>query len=434
MSRETARSTISRVGIPNPTCELRRSEDTLLLLPRSGNLCSSAQKYGKLLASVAGRLTDQSRDRKANQTLSRHIEAAQRFTAQGRVEAVQEYGTGNVNDTYLVTVSGSEQTHFILQRINQHVFRRPELIMVNMRAFTEHVRRRLSNGAAEPGRRWDTPRVRMTADGQTHWVDEDGGFWRAISFISHSHAYPRIRDSAHAREAGYALGRFQSLISDMDIATLHDTLEGFHITPRYLQHYYEVIAHPKAPTHSPEVRHGMRFVAKRASFAPILEQARERGKLHLRPIHGDPKVDNIMIDEDTGQAVSIVDLDTVKPGLVHYDIGDCLRSCCNPLGEETDQPDQVRFDTDLCREILAGYLSVARSFFTPHDYDYLYECVRLIAFELGLRFFTDYLEGNVYFKARHSEHNLARALAQFKLAESIEAHEAEIRAIIRDAR
>ncbi len=379
-------------------------------------------------------MAEQSRDRKVNQTLTRHTEAAQRFTAQGRVETVQEYGTGNVNDTYLVTVSGSDETHFILQRINQHVFRRPELIMVNMRAFTEHVHKRLSNGAADPSRRWDTPRVRLTADGQTHWVDEEGGFWRAISFVNHSHAYPRIRDSAHAREAGYALGRFQSLISDMDITTLHDTLEGFHITPRYLQHYHEVIAHPKAPIDSPEVRYGTRFVAQREAWASVLEQAKEAGRLRVRPIHGDPKVDNIMIDDDTGQAVSIIDLDTVKPGLVHYDIGDCLRSCCNPLGEETDKIEHVRFDTDLCREILAGYLPVARSFFTPPDYDYLYECARLIAFELGLRFFTDYLEGNVYFKARHSQHNLARALVQFKVAESIEAHESEIRTIIHDFR
>lgn len=139
-----------------------------------------------------------------------------------------------------------------------------------------------------------------------------------------------------------------------------------------------------------------------------------------------------MIDNTTGQAISLVDLDTVKPGLVHYDIGDCLRSGCNPLGEDVDQWEQVRFDPELCQAILQGYLSLARDFLTENDYEYLYDAIRLISFELGLRFFTDYLEGNVYFKADHQDHNLARALIQFKLTESIESQKEAIRSIIRD--
>jgi hypothetical protein len=141
-----------------------------------------------------------------------------------------------------------------------------------------------------------------------------------------------------------------------------------------------------------------------------------------------------MIDIATGQAVSIVDLDTVQPGLVHYDIGDCLRSGCNLMGEETEQWERVHFDPDLCKAILQGYLSMAREFLTENDFAYIYDSIRLIAFELGLRFFTDYLEGNVYFKVRHPEHNLARALVQFKLAESIELQETVIRNIIRESR
>jgi hypothetical protein len=139
-----------------------------------------------------------------------------------------------------------------------------------------------------------------------------------------------------------------------------------------------------------------------------------------------------MIDDATGQAVSIVDLDTVKPGLVHYDIGDCLRSGCNLLGEETEEWELVEFDPELCRAILQGYLSLAGDFLTANDYEYIYDAIRLIAFELGLRFFTDYLEGNVYFKASHQEHNLARALVQFKLTQSIESQEEAIRLIIRN--
>ncbi|RPI33795.1 MAG: aminoglycoside phosphotransferase, partial [Nitrospiraceae bacterium] len=150
--------------------------------------------------------------------------------------------------------------------------------------------------------------------------------------------------------------------------------------------------------------------------------------------HGDPKVNNILMDNATGQAVSIVDLDTVKPGLVHYDIGDCLRSGCNPLGEETEEWEAVQFNPDLCRSILQGYIPMAREFLTENDFAYLFDAIRLIAFELGLRFFTDYLEGDVYFKVNRPDHNLARALVQFRLAESIESQEAAVRSIIREIR
>ncbi len=137
-----------------------------------------------------------------------------------------------------------------------------------------------------------------------------------------------------------------------------------------------------------------------------------------------------MMEESTGNAISLVDLDTVKPGLIHYDIGDCMRSACNPLGEETEQWEAVHFDPQIGAAILDGYLAQARNFLMPADYAYFFDAIRLLTFELGLRFFTDYLAGNVYFKVRHSEHNLQRALVQFKLTQSIEAHEAEIRNII----
>jgi Ser/Thr protein kinase RdoA (MazF antagonist) len=254
-----------------------------------------------------------------------------------------------------------------------------------------------------------------------------------MSFIDASQSFDIIKDIEHAREVGYALGMFQNLLSDLPTEKLVDTLEGFHITPRYLQHYDEVLAKNLA-TKSPDVDYALHFVSERRAWAHVLENARAQGRLHLRPIHGDPKVNNVMMDIATGQAISIVDLDTVKPGLVHYDIGDCLRSGCNPLGEETERWEMVRFEPEFCQAILQGYLSLARNFLTENDYEYLYDAIRLIAFELGLRFFTDYLAGNVYFKVRHQEHNLHRALVQFKLTESIESRETAIRAIIQDMR
>ena len=366
-------------------------------------------------------------------TLDKLVAVAGQFKIQGKIMDIREYGNGNVNDTFLVTLDSTGEKHFILQRINMQVFGQPELIMLNMRTFTEHVRKRLQNVPLSADRRWEVPRVLLAPDAQDHWIDPEGSFWRAISFIDGSQSFDTIKDTEHAREVGYALGMFHNLLSDLPSARLVDTLEGFHITPRYLQRYDEVLAKNFA-SKSVEMDYCLQFVSERRAWAHVLENAREQGRLRLRPIHGDPKVNNVMMDISSGQAISIVDLDTVKPGLVHYDIGDCLRSGCNSLGEETERWEMVRFDPELCRAILHGYLSLAREFLTENDYEYLYDAIRLIAFELGLRFFTDYLAGNVYFKARYPEHNLARALVQFKLTESIESQATAIRTIIQEIR
>ena len=367
-------------------------------------------------------------------TLDNLVAIADQFKAQGQIVEIQAFGNGNINDTFLVTLDSKEEKHFILQRINTQVFRQPELIMQNMRAFTDHVCKRLQHAPFIAGRRWEVPRVLLTQDAQDYWIAPEGSFWRALSFIDASQSFDTIKDIDHAREVGYALGTFHSLISDLPPERLADTLEGFHIMPLYLQHYDEVLTKNCAPARGwlPEVDYCLQFVSERRAWAHVLEDAKAQGKLPLRPIHGDPKINNVMINTATGQAISIVDLDTVKPGLVHYDIGDCLRSGCNPLGEETERWEAVRFEPDLGQVILQGYLSQAKDFLTKNDYEYLYDAIRLIAFELGLRFFTDYLEGNVYFKARYQEHNLARALVQFKLTESIESQATVIRAIIHD--
>ncbi|BAZ20713.1 aminoglycoside phosphotransferase [Kalymmatonema gypsitolerans NIES-4073] len=357
------------------------------------------------------------------------VAIANQFALQGKVTAVQSFGSGNINDTFLVTLDSPGEKHFVLQRINTHVFHQPQLIMQNMRTFTEHIHKKLQNTPLS--RRWEVPRVLLTKNAQDHWRDADGSFWRAISFIEGSQSFDTMHDRSHAQEVGYALGMFHNLISDLPPEKLADTLEGFHITPVYLQHYEEVLA-KTTPRQSPEVNYCLQFVSDRQVWAHVLENAKARGDLPLRLMHGDPKINNVMFDTATQQAVSVVDLDTVKPGLVHYDIGDCLRSGCNPAGEETEQWESVHFDTDLCQGILQGYLSVAKAFLTENDYAYIYDAIRLLAFELGLRFFADYLAGNVYFKVKHLEHNLARALVQFKLTESIESQETTIRNIIQD--
>jgi Ser/Thr protein kinase RdoA (MazF antagonist) len=369
----------------------------------------------------------------SSQTLGHLAAAADQFNPRGQVVDLCEYGNGNVHDTFLVTLDATGEEHFILQRINTQVFRRPGLVMRNMRTCTEHVRARLQNVPLTSGRRWEVPRVLLTHDGQDHWIDPGGSFWRAISYIDAAQPFDTIQDAEHAREVGIAVGMFHSLISDLPAERLFDTLEGFHVTPRYLLHFDQVLEKNGA-SQTPEVAYGLRCVSQRRAWAHVLEAAKAQGRLRLRPIHGDPKVNNVMIDTASRQAISIVDLDTVKPGLIQYDVGDCLRSCCNPLGEETARWEEVRFDTDLCRVMLQGYLSRARDFLTENDYAYLYDALRLIAFELGLRFLTDYLEGNVYFKVKYPGQNLARALVQFRLTESIEAQEGVIDAIVQELR
>jgi hypothetical protein len=358
--------------------------------------------------------------------------AAQCFTPDDRISGIRQFGAGNVNDTFLVSTSSNREKHFILQRINGHVFCRPELIMQNLRAFSEHVSRRLARSPI-PGRRWETPRVLLTSDSRDHWIDPGGSFWRAISFIEDSESLDSVVSLGHATEVGVAVGIFHTLVSDLPVENLTDTLEGFHITPLYVRRYQKVLEKYGAPA-SPHTAYCIDFIDRRKEFASVLEDAKADGKLPLRIIHGDPKVSNVMLDTRTRLAVSIVDLDTVKPGLLHYDIGDCLRSCCNPLGEDPGAPDEVRFEPDLCQALLRGYFSVAKSFLTKNDSDFIYDSIRLIAYELGVRFFSDYLEGDVYFKVKDREQNLRRALVQFRLTESVESQAKALLAIIRDAK
>lgn len=419
------------------------------------------------------------------------FKAAERFKPGGKISRIGEFGNGNVNKTFRVRLEPATEGSFILQRLNRRIFLRPGLIMQNLRVLTSHISRRLETFPLAPGRRWETPLILPSRDGEDQWIAPDGSFWRAMTFVDDAVSFDTVHGHGHAREVGYALGTFHSLLSDLPAHKLGDTLEGFHVTPLYLGHYDRVIAgaasgrapgvdsapgraavmrrapgsavnidaliHDKPPdtgatsrsailreegvdprylprpgTSAAPVRYCMKFIEKHRAFASVLEDARTSGKLFLRPIHGDPKSNNIMMDVRTRRAVAFVDLDTVKPGLLQYDIGDCLRSCCNPLGEETEDWEAVRFETDYCREILRGYLSMAEGALTPLDREYIHDAARLIAFELGLRFFTDYLEGNVYFKVRSQEQNLARALVQFRLAESIESQERSIRELARE--
>jgi Ser/Thr protein kinase RdoA (MazF antagonist) len=363
------------------------------------------------------------------QTFDKLVKIANQFEPDARITDIQQHGSGNINSTFLVTLE--LQPPFILQRLNTVVFCQPELVMNNICILSDYVRQKLEQSNLSSMRRWLMPRVLLTTQNQNHYVAEDGTFWRGISFIDNSQSFDTIQNLQHAQEIGYGLGMFHRLLTNLPIEQLADTLAGFHITPGYLKHYHQVRESVQIKS-STEIKYCLQFIRDRPNLPYILENAKAKGKLRLRTIHGDPKINNIMIDCSTKEAVAMIDLDTVKPGLIHYDIGDCLRSGCNSLGEETSNWQEVKFEPKLAQAILKGYLEVARDFLTQNDYQYIYDSIRLLAFELGLRFFTDHLEGNVYFKANHAEHNLARALVQFKLTESIESQQETIEQIIAD--
>ena len=332
--------------------------------------------------------------------------AALRFVPPDSEVRPERLGEGNINDTYLVKGSGPS---FVLQRINGHVFPRPELVAENFATVTAHLGRRDRSLCPH----WQDIRLIPTIDGSLFFRAGRGDIWRAQSYIDRTTTFSSIDTSGRAREVGWAVGTFHQLVADLPPTSLHETLPGFHVLAAYLDHF-DRVRHLRPGKPSPELRHCLGIVEKYRSGMDGLRRGEETGRLIPHIIHGDPKAANVLFDRDSDRAVCLIDLDTVRPGLLLYDIGDCLRSCCNREGEEGD-PEAVGFDADLAREILAGYSAGAGQLFTDRDRDCVFDAACLLSFELGLRFLTDYLDGNRYFKIEQADDNLHRALRQLNL-------------------
>lgn len=361
-------------------------------------------------------------------------EVALRFNVPGRIVSVRPHGSGNVNDTYLaINRTAFSEQRYILQRVRKAVFPNPELIMTNMRVITDHCHRKIEAEADTADRIWQLPKIIETKDGADFVPDPNGDLWRAITHIAGATSHEKVLGPEHAHEAGYALGHFHRMLNDIPVSSLGYTLPGFHVTPGYLAKMDAALATDLGRTRlkaSTEARRALKFIEERRAACHVLENAKNAGELVLRPTHGDPKVGNIMIDDETGKGTCVVDLDTVQPGLVHHDLGDCIRSGCNPAGEDAAELGDVVFDTELFASIYKGYLANAREFLSEADHRHLYDAVGIVPLELGIRFFADYLAGDVYFKTRYPGHNLRRALVQLKLRESIETRESGIRKVI----
>lgn len=341
--------------------------------------------------------------------------AAAAFSADGESCPLHPLGRGNINDTYLLS---SQRCPLVLQRINPCVFPEPQRVIDNFVLVTEHIRdKRERCGSdflcAEP---------MPTLSGNWYYRDSHGGYWRSQSYLRQ-----RIVTTLHGRRQAHELGKilatFHHLLADLKPHLLTEPLPGFHSLPRYLAEY-DMLATADREGNVRETETCHEAVVRHRHRALLLEEARASGLLTTGPIHGDPKLDNVLFD-DSGHACGLLDFDTVMIGPLHYDLGDCLRSCCNRAGEEsTSAP--PHFDLDVCHAFLSGYGGAAAGLLTKSDTSWIFQAIFTIAFELAVRFFSDHLRGDRYFRvARHGD-NLRRALSQFTLVEEILVKEGEV--------
>ncbi len=342
--------------------------------------------------------------------------------ATARLQRIVPLGAGRINDTFLVSCAG--HVPLVLQRINSDVFPDPVCIAENVGAVTAHLGKRRRHSTNDER----FPRLVPARDGTSCAIDRDGGVWRVIEYVSGAVSYPSVASAAQAFEAGRMLGRFHLLLDDFDAGMLCPPLPGFHDLPAYCRTWEQALTESRRCARG-AARECCHQVEQRLADADLLVRAQRRGELAQRLIHGDPKCDNVLFDQSTARAVALIDLDTVAPGLVLWDLGDCLRSVCNPAGEQQASRRPGVFDLTLCRAVLAGYrasgagLSVA-------ERQLLFQGVRLLTFELGVRFLTDYLAGDRYFKVDGPEDNLDRARIQFDLLARIEHQQAAIETLV----
>lgn len=355
------------------------------------------------------------------------------FDIPGAYAGCERFGSGLINDTWLLsTIHEGLERRYIIQRINTSVFKDPVHVMENIETVTTHIASRLKRqGIQVPS--GITPALVRTKKGASYFIDAEGGFWRVFNYIESCTVYDKVDEPALAYEVGAALGRFHALVSDLPPNSLHDTLPGFHHTPRYLREFDEAVKRDAKMRASGAVRE-IDFVNEHRGLAPVLVDAVDSGRIPLRVVHNDPKVSNVLVHSLTKRAVGMIDLDTVKPGIVHFDFGDCARSVANPGGEDAEDLAAVKFDLSLFEALVRGYMSEAGAFLTPEEIDLLPASVKVITLELGLRFLTDHLRGDVYFKINYPSHNLHRARVQFSLLDCIEKNEEKITAVVSDRR
>ncbi len=330
------------------------------------------------------------------------------------------YGSGHINDTYCCVFDrlGGGTVRYILQRVNHNIFKDVPKLMDNIRRVTSHVRAKLRQKAgSNPDREALT--LVPARDGQAYWRDPEGNFWRAYVFIEGARTYDITENPAQAREAARAFGNFQKQLMDLQAPRLHDTIPNFHHTRRRFEAFQAALAadaHNRAASAKPEIA----AVLAREAFTGTVVDLIAAGKIPERVTHNDTKINNVMLDDKTGAGVCVIDLDTVMPGSVLYDFGDQVRSTTTTAAEDERDLGKVDFSLQLFEELAAGYLEGARDFLVSAEVENLAIAGILITFENGIRFLTDYLNGDTYFKTHRPGQNLDRTRAHLARVQIME--------------
>ncbi len=349
------------------------------------------------------------------------------FSMAEAADKARPYGAGHIHETFRIAGGEKRNPGYILQRINRRIFPDVSRLMENIVRVTEHIRHRLAAvTGSEPDREVLT--VVPTRSGKSHFIDAEGEFWRCFRFIEHRELGARPGEPCQAREAGRLYGRFLSLLTDLPAPPLHEIIPRFHDVERRLSDFQRALAADPLRRRAAAAAE-IAFISERAEeMRGTMAQARTSG-LPWRVTHNDTKFNNILFDA-RGRGLCVIDLDTVMPGHVLYDFGDAIRSAANSAREDDPDPRRARIDMAVFRNFSAGYLGELESRLTPLEKDHLVFAARLMTFIIGLRFLTDHLDGDRYFKIARSGHNLQRARAQFALLADMERRRGEMETIV----
>lgn len=340
------------------------------------------------------------------------------YTLPGTVADVARHGKGHINDTFCVVCKTPEggTARFILQRLSQAAFPHPEEVMENFVGITSYLRREILAEGGDPLR--ETLSLVKTGDGADFVTDAEGRAWRLMPFIENAECYQSATPELFAA-SGRAFGRFQYMLRDYPARTLHETIPHFHDTESRFEQFLAALEADKlnrAEGVSPEIQ----FILRRKADCGVALRALREGKLPLRVTHNDTKLNNILIDRDTHEGICIIDLDTTMPGLAINDFGDSIRFGANHCMEDEQDLTKVNFDISLYEVFTRGFLEGARGSLTSAELEYLPWGARLMTLECGIRFLTDYLDGDHYFHVSHPRQNLDRARTQLKLVKDME--------------
>ncbi len=339
-------------------------------------------------------------------------------------DEIVPYGNGHINDTYL-----SDPTPYIVQRVNTSIFKDADGLMENIENVTAFLRNKVVENGGNPKR--ETLTVIKTKDGKNYYRDDDGNVFRVYYYIQNTITIENDKTLHDVYNAGKGFGRFAKLLNDYPAQTLHETIADFHHTPKRVDNLRKAVEANKAGR-AHLVQDEINYVLSNADFASQVVNGIESGDIPLRVTHNDTKINNILFDEKTREAVCVIDLDTVMPGSMLYDFGDSLRMGASTAAEDETDLDKVHFDVEAFRAFAKGYLGEMKDVLTPAEIALIPMSVRLMTFECGTRFLTDYLDGDVYFKIHRENHNLDRARNQFKLCREMAEKEEELKKIVKE--